>query len=84
MISDELLTLLCCPETRQPLAAAPSELVAKLEAQRAAGKLINRAGQPLSEPITEGLLRADGAAFFPMSDGIPLLTPDDAVLLPPP
>jgi len=84
MISDDLLALLCCPETRQPLAAAPAEVIAQLEARRAAGTLTNRAGKQLLEPLTEGLLRADGAAFFPMTAGIPLLTPDDAVLLPPP
>ena len=79
-----LLALLCCPETRQPLAVAPAGVLARLEGERAAGRLVNRAGQPVAEPITEGLLRADGAMFFPMSAGIPLLTPDDAVMVPQP
>ena len=84
MISADLLALLCCPETRQPLSVAPAAVLAALERERAAGRLANRAGQPLAEPITEGLLRADGAVFFPMSAGIPLLTPDDAVMVPHP
>ena len=77
-----LLALLCCPETRQPLSFAPAGLLATLERARAAGQLVNRAGQPVAEPITEGLLRADGAVFYPMIEGIPLLTPDDAVRVP--
>ncbi len=78
----ELLALLCCPETRQSLAMAPAELLAQLESLRVAGKLTNRAGVALTEPITEGLLRADGAVFFPVSGGIPLLVPDEAVMVP--
>ena len=84
MISADLLPLLCCPVTRQLLTVAPAEVLARLEVARAAGKLTNRAGQPLTGPVTEGLLRADGTMFFPMSAGIPLLTPDDAVMVPHP
>ena len=77
-----LLALLRCPETRQTLALAPSGLVAKLDAERVAGRLLNRAGKTVTEPFSEGLLRADGAVIFPITEGIPLLTPDDAVIVP--
>ena len=78
-----LLALLRCPETRQTLALAPDGVVAMLEAERAAGRLVNRAGKTVTEPVAAGLLRADGAVFYPLSAGIPLLTPDDAVIVPP-
>lgn len=77
-----LLALLCCPETRQALAVASPELLARLETARVEGKLRNRAGHALTEPITAGLLRADGAVFFPVSGGIPLLVPGEAVMIP--
>lgn len=79
-----LLALLRCPETRQPLILAPAAVLAKLDADRVAGRLVNQAGKSVTEPCREGLLRADGAVFFSISDGIPLLTPDDAVIVPQP
>jgi uncharacterized protein len=79
-----LLALLCCPETRQPLVVAPADLLARMESARVAGKLTNRAGVALTEPITAGLLRVDGAVFFPVSGGIPLLVPGEAVMVPHP
>lgn len=78
-----LLALLRCPETRQGLTVAPGEIIAKLEAVRQTGALRNRAGKVLAEPVTAGLLRADGAVFFPVSAGIPLLVIDDGVMLAP-
>jgi uncharacterized protein YbaR (Trm112 family) len=84
VISYDLLPLLCCPETRQPLAIAPVELVARLEALRAAEALKNRGGKAVTEPIGEGLLRADGAVFYPVSGGIPLLVLEEGVMVPQP
>lgn len=78
-----LLELLRCPETRQTLALAPDAVLVTLDGERAAGRLVNRAGKLVTEPVMEGLLRADGTVFYPMSAGIPLLTPDDAVIVPP-
>lgn len=77
-----LVALLRCPETGQTLALAPAGVLVKLDAERVAGRVVNRAGKALMEPITEGLLRADGAVFYPITQGIPLLTPDEAVIVP--
>jgi len=76
-----LLAMLRCPETRQTLALASPELIARLEGERVAGTLRNRAGQVLAEPLAEGLVRADRAMFFPVREGIPLLLAEEAVHL---
>jgi uncharacterized protein YbaR (Trm112 family) len=78
----DLLGLLCCPETRQSLVLAPPEMVVRLETLRAAGTLRNRGGKVVAESIREGLLRADGAVFYPVSDGIPLLVLEEGVMVP--
>ena len=83
LLDPALLGLLRCPETRQTLARAPDGVLVALDGERAAGRLVNRAGKLVTEPVTEGLLRADGMVFYPMSAGIPLLTSDDAVIVPP-
>jgi uncharacterized protein len=81
MIPSELIELLCCPETKQPVAPAPPDLVGRLEAERAAGTLRTRAGTPISEPVTEALLRADGRVVYLIRDDIPVMLLDERVEL---
>ena len=81
MISDELLALLRCPQTMQTLAMASPGQLAQIEAARVAGTLRDWAGNPVSEPVSAGLVRADGTLFFPVHDGIPLLLLDEALPL---
>ncbi|EDY19170.1 conserved hypothetical protein [Chthoniobacter flavus Ellin428] len=81
MITDELLALLRCPQTMQSLSLASVEQLAQIEAARAAGKLLDRSGRTVKEPILGGLVREDGALLFPIRDGIPVLLLDDALPL---
>ena len=81
MIADELLALLRCPESLQPLTIAPPELVAQLEAERVAGRLHDRAGKLVAEPIEGGLMRDDATLFFPIRAGIPVLIAAEAVTI---
>jgi len=81
MISDELLTLLRCPQTMQALSPASAELLARLDDARVAGTLQDRAGKPVRAPIVAGLVRADGVLLFPIRDGIPVLLLDEALPL---
>jgi uncharacterized protein YbaR (Trm112 family) len=79
MIAPDFLDLLRCPETKQRLVPAPLELVARLESQRAAGTLCNRAGKPLANPVEEGLLREDGKRFYLISTGFPVLIGEEGI-----
>ena len=82
MVADEVLALLRCPETRQPLTVASAGLIAELEALRIGGNLRDRAGNPAAESFEGGLVRVDGALFFPIRDGIPVLIAAEAIELP--
>ena len=54
MIDSELLKILCCPETHQPVQWAEPALVARLNQQITAGTLKSRDGQPVKvEPGVE-------------------------------
>ena len=79
MIAPEFLDLLRCPESKQRLVPAPPELVARLESERIAGQLRNRAGKAVTASIEEGLLREDGKRFYLISTGFPVLIIDDGV-----
>ena len=59
MIDADLLKIMCCPETHQPIALAEPSLIEKLNHQIAAGQLTNRAGQSVKEKIDGGLVRED-------------------------
>ena len=81
MIDPELLKIMCCPETHQPIAFAESSLIEKLNQQIAAGQLKNRAGQPVKEKIDGGLMREDKKFIYPIRGNIPILLIDEAIPL---
>ena len=81
MIDAELLKILCCPETHQELRVAEPVLLEKLNQQITAGRLKNRAGQPVREKLDGGLLRADGKFLYPIRQHIPVMLVDEAIPL---
>ena len=81
MIAAELLNILCCPETHQPLAIADPALVQSVNARIAAGQARNRANQPVTEKIDGGLVREDRKYLYPVRGAIPVLLIDEAIPL---
>jgi len=81
MLSTDFLSLLCCPDDRTPLKQADDELVARLNASIAAGKLKNRGAQTMSKQLDGALVRADGRIAYPIIDEIPVLLIDEGLPL---
>ena len=81
-VNPELLEILVCPETRQPVSLASEELLASLNKQIAAGELRNRGGQAVSQPLQEGLLREDGRILYPVDDSIPVMLIEESIEIP--
>jgi len=61
-ISDELLAALRCPETRQKLAVATAEQLARINGALGQGAALEGA-----------LIREDQQAAYPIDDGFPVL-----------
>lgn len=80
-ISDELLSMIVCPESRQKLRVADDAIVAELNRKIAAGELKNVAGDVVKSPLDSGLVREDGAVLYPIVDGIPILLADEGIAL---
>jgi len=81
MVDAELLAILVCPEDKTPVALADGETLASLNAKIAAGSVKTRGGELVTEPVTEGLVRADGKYLYPVRDDIPVMLIDEAIPL---
>ena len=82
MLDAELLKILCCPETHQPVSPAPPQLLETLNREIAAGRVQNRAGQKVSTKLDGGLVREDRKYLYPIRGTIPVMLIDEALPLP--
>lgn len=78
-IDPELLEILACPETRQPLALADGALIESVNARIAGGGVKNVGGEDVSDALEGGLVREDRKRVYPIRDGIPVLLVDEGI-----
>lgn len=81
MIRQELLDLLQCPETKQPLRLADESLVARINQEIAAGAIKNRVEETVHTPLSGGLLPEGGTLLYPIIDDLPIMLVDEAIPL---
>lgn len=81
MVARELLDILVCPETKQPVRLADEALLARLNAAIAQGKARSQDGRSVAQPVQEGLVREDGLLLYPVRDDIPIMLIDEAIPL---
>jgi uncharacterized protein len=77
----ELLEMLACPETKEPVRLANASLIDKLNAAQKAGTLRTRGGKTVAQPLQEGFIREDRAYLYPVVDGIPVMLIEEAIPL---
>ena len=80
-VSSDLLEILVCPETKQPLARAGDDVLSRLNDAIRSGQQRNRGGEVLSEPLAEGLVREDGRILYPVDDDIPVMIIEESIEL---
>lgn len=83
MVNQELLEILVCPETKQPLSMADPETLERVNGAIERGELRNRGGDPVKDRIPEGLVRQDGKVLYPVWDDIPVMLLDEGISLDP-
>lgn len=81
VIDKDLLAILACPATRQPLAEASAELLQRANARIATGTLKTVGGAVVQDALKAGLVRQDGKVLYPVRDDIPVLLIDEGLAL---
>ncbi len=81
MVDQELLDMLCCPETKDDVALAEAGLIEALNIKVEAGQLRNRGGEIVKEKMDSGLIRADKKYLYPIREDIPIMLIDEAIPL---
>ena len=80
--SQATLGMLRCPVTKSALSVASAEQVAALNAQIAAGGVVNQLGQSVTEAVEGVLLNADGKIGCAVRAGIIQMIADEAIVMP--
>lgn len=80
-LDKDLLAILACPETKEPVQVAEEELVGRLNAAIEAGTLSSRDGSKIERPLDSGLIRQDGKVVYAVRGGIPIMLIDESIPL---
>ena len=81
MMDSEMLSILCTPDTREPLEGASEELLLNVNEKIAQGTVKTAGGTLVSETLEEALVSKDGKKLYPVKNGIPILLADEAIAL---
>lgn len=77
----ELLDILRCPESHQPLKIVEKEALEQINNQIENRLLFNRSGKVIDQKLSNGLITNDGRILYPIMDDIPVLLIDEGIVL---
>jgi len=78
-IHQELLDILCCPETKQAVSLIDPQLLGRLNSLVDKGELCNTAGQAIKEQLDGGLIREDQKIVYPIREQIPVMLIEEGI-----
>jgi len=80
-IAPDLLELLACPDTHQPLRLASADELAGVNQKISSGDCSSVGGAKVEGALEAGLVREDGKLLYPIRDSIPVLLVDEGIAL---
>ncbi len=75
-IKKELLEILCCPVSKQPVEVLAKDQLAEINELISQGKIHNAEGTTVDSQIEEALITTDGKTIYRIDDGIPVMLVD--------
>jgi uncharacterized protein len=81
MISQELISILACPESKQKLSIAKDETVSELNGLIPLEKVTTVKGDTVKSEVETLLIREDNKVGYPVREGIPLLLIEEGIIL---
>ncbi len=78
-IAEELLNILCCPETRQDLKVMNDEQISTLNRWIRSSDVRYRDGSGIDLPVTGALITEDGSRCYLIIDDIPVMLTDKII-----
>ena len=78
-LDPQLLTILCCPESKQEVTLLDRALLEKLNQKIGTGEIQNQGGSIVKELLDGGLLRADKTLVYPIRDAIPIMLIEEGI-----
>jgi uncharacterized protein YbaR (Trm112 family) len=75
-IKEELLEILCCPVTKDPVKLLPEDKLARLNEFIVGGTIKHVDGSKVEQPLEEALITSDGKTIYRIDAGIPVMLAD--------
>ncbi|UCE04304.1 MAG: hypothetical protein JSW67_15545 [Candidatus Latescibacterota bacterium] len=75
----DLLEILVCPVTKEPLEVLPDEKRAALNALIEKRKIQNVGGKQVEQVLQEGLITTDGKTIYRIDDDIPIMLAEEGI-----
>lgn len=80
-LDKDLLSILCCPQTKQPVRLAEPDILARVNQAIRQGTLLNVGRKPVTEELQSGLIRSDNKVVYPVREDIPVMLIDEGISL---
>lgn len=80
-ISNDLLAILCCPETKQEVSLIDKKTLDRLNARIEKGELHTKAGEAVKDKLDGGLIRKDKKIVYPIRDQIPIMLIEAGIMV---
>lgn len=78
-ITQELINVLVCPETKQSLKRADLSIVDSFNEQIQSGGLCNKGKKSVVQEVSDLLIREDGQVLYQVRDDIPILLIEEGI-----
>ena len=78
-IDRQLLEILCCPATKQPLRLLSTDELGQINHQIAGGQITNAGNYSVTETLSEGLITQNGQRIYRIDDNIPVMLENESI-----